>query len=136
MVVVGTGGGTVNLFDIGFAGTTFTGSFSYTLSLTAVASTITWDNIGADGQIGSSRIATAAISGETTTINTVLVAGPGSPFNLTGDWNGSSGFPLPQLWDDTGHTFTLPAPASTLTVTFGPSSGADCLTPVANVVRF
>jgi len=124
IVIVGTGGGTVNLFDLGFAGATFTPPFSYSLTLTASATTFLWDNIGADGQIGGfpGRAATASVSGETTTINGVLVAGPGSAFDLTGDWNGSSGFPLPQLWDDTGHQFTLPAAASTLNITFGPAT--------------
>jgi hypothetical protein len=62
------------------------------------------------------------------------VAGPGSLLNLTGDWNGSSGFPLPQLWDDTGHFVVLPTTTSTLSVAF--AAPADCLTPVANVVGF
>jgi hypothetical protein len=139
LVIIGTGGGTVNVFDLGFAGATFIPPFSYSLTLTGSATSFLWDNIGADGQIGGfpGRAATASLSGETTTINGVLVAGPGSAFDLTGDWNGSSGFPLPQLWDDTGHAVTLPAATSTLSITFGPATGQnDCLTSVANVVQF
>jgi hypothetical protein len=139
IVIVGTGTRTVNLFDVGLAGMTFIPPFSYTLTLTGpttAATPVQWDNIGADGQVGNGRTATASISGETTTISGVLVAGPGSAFNLTGDWNGSSGFPLPQLWDDTGHGFTIPS-TNTLSITFGPATGQlDCLTPVANVVQF
>jgi len=142
VVIVGTGAGTVNLFDVGFAGATFITPFNYTLTLAGAgtpATSFLWDNIGADGQIGGfpGRAATASVSGETTTINGLLLSGPGSTMDLTGDWNGSSGFPLPQLWDDTGHAFTLPTPASTLSITFGPDTGqTDCLTTVANVVQF
>jgi len=64
-----------------------------------------------------------------------LIAGPGSALNLTGDWNGSSGFPLPQLWDDTGHQFPSSG-ASTLNITFDGANQNDCLTGVANVVQF
>src|SRR5271157_1511007 len=140
IVMIGNGTGTVNLFDVGLAGMTFFPPYSYTLTLTGLISpggAVLWANIGADGQVGSSRAATDGASGETTTINGVLVAGPGSLQNLTGDWNGSSGFPLPQLWDDTGHAFANSAatPTNTLSITFGPATGqADCLTPVANVV--
>lgn len=138
IVMIGTGTGTVDLFDVGLAGSTFIGSLMYTLLLspnTAVTPKL-WDNIGADGQIGASRTAMAGVSGETTTINGVAVAGPGSVY-LNSDWDGSSGFPLPQLWDDTGHNITtsfVPAGTTVLTVVFGPANGTDCLTPVANVV--
>jgi len=105
IVIVGTGTGTVNLFD-SLAGTMFIPPFSYTLTLTAPTTAgVLFDNIGADGQTGAGRAANAGTSGETTTINGVAVAGPGSPYNDS-DWNGSSGYPIPQLWDDTGHAFT------------------------------
>jgi len=146
IVIVGTGTSTVNIFDVGFAGATFVPPFSYTLTLTGPATSLLWDNIGADGQIGGfpRRAATPAISGETTIINTVQVAGPflppGPALDFSGDWNGSSGFPLPQLWDNTGHAVTLPAPPTpTLSVTIGGPPGiaqGDCLTTVANVVQF
>ena len=143
IVVIGTGSNDVDLFDKGLAGTTFVPPLSYTLTLTAKTRPlpVLWDNIGADGQVGTGRLATASASGETTTINGLLVAGPGSGQNLTGDWNGSSGFPLPQLWDDTGQqlgTPTAPIPATpTLNITFGPAAGATaCLTAVANVVAY
>jgi len=143
IVMVGTGGGpfgtfTVNLFD-GLPAGFFIPPFSLPpLALTGTATKFLWDNIGADGQVGASRDADAATSGETTIINGLLIAGPGSALNLTGDWNGSSGFPLPQLWDDTGHEFTLPAATNTLNIMFdgGPPAQDDCLVPVANVVQF
>ena len=134
IVMIGTGGGTVNLFD-GLPADEFSPPFSYSLTLTGTTSgTVLWDNIGADGQVGTSRDADAATSGETTTINGLLIAGPGSALNLTGDWNGSSGFPLPQLWDDTGHEFPSSG-ASTLNITFDGGQN-DCLVLVANVVQF
>ena len=138
IVMVGTGGGTVNLFDAGLSGSTFIPPFSYSLSLTGTTSgAVLWDNIGADGQVGSGRFANPSTSGETTTINGVFVSGPGSPNDETGDWNGSSGFPIPQLWDDTGHQF-FPEATSTLSIAIGgsPATQADCLTLVANVVQF
>ena len=118
IVMIGTGGTTVNLFG-GLPAGFFIPPFSLPpLALTGTAAHFLWDNIGADGQVGASRDATAATSGETTTINGLLIAGPGSALNLTGDWNGSSGFPLPQLWDDTGHEFTLPAATNILNIMF------------------
>ena len=140
IVMIGTGGGTVNLFD-GLPADEFSPPFSYSLTLTGTTSeTVLWDNIGADGQVGGTptgRSAEARTSGETTTINGLLIAGPGSALNLTGDWNGSSGFPLPQLWDDTGHQFPSSG-ASTLNITIdgGPPAQDDCLVLVANVVQF
>jgi len=140
IVVIGKGSNTVDLFDKGLAGKAVKPPFSYTLMLSGSTRSlpVLWDNIGADGQLGTGRVATASDSGETTTINGLLVAGPGSTQNLTGDWNGSSGFPLPQLWDDTGHQFTLyPTLTTTLSITFGPATGAtDCLTGVANLVAY
>jgi hypothetical protein len=135
IVMIGTGGSPVNLFD-GLPGGFFEPPFSYSLALTGSNASFLWDNIGADGQVGTSRDADASTSGETTSINGLLIAGPGSALNLTGDWNGSSGFPLPQLWDDTGHQFTLPAATNTLNITFDGADQDDCLTLVANVVRW
>ena len=80
---------------------------------------------------------TSIVAKETTTINGLAVAGPGSAYNDS-DWNGSAGYPLPQLWDDTGHNVTAASPRGTtrLNVTFKTNSATpDCLTPVANVVE-
>lgn len=134
LVIVGTGTGRVAVYDKGLAGQTFTsGGLTYSLALPAVSgTTIQWDNIAADGQRGSSRTDTAAISNETTRINGTLRAGPGSPAT-DGDWNGGIAGPLPQLWDSTGHRFALAATAALNVVVV---NHTDCLTPVANVVQY
>jgi hypothetical protein len=134
LVIVGKGTGTVILYDAGLAGTTFHTSLSYTLNfgIAASGSLTLFDNIGADGQIGNSRLANLAL--ETTRMNGKLVAGPGSLYN-DGDWNGSSGLPLPQLWDDTGHNITAVTPSGTTSLAVVINSQGDCLTPVANIVE-
>jgi hypothetical protein len=138
IVLVGAGTGNVAVYDSGLSGATFNTSLSYSLILptTATGALTLWDNIGADGQQGKSR--TSLFAKETTTINGHAVAGPGSAYNDS-DWNGSAGYPLPQLWDDTGHNVTAASPSGTtrLNVTFktNNSTTPDCLTPVANVVE-
>jgi hypothetical protein len=141
IVLVGSGSGTVAIYDSGLAGHTFFGNpgLTYTLNLPSPApgTQTLFDNIGADGQHGTSRTAVAGYSNEATTINSVRIAGPGSPY-VDSDWNGSSGFPLPQLWDDTGHDITAATPRGTtsLNVAIRNSGTAyDCLTTVANVVE-
>ena len=134
LVVVGQGNGTVVIYDVGLAGATFTSTLSYSLTLPkAIAGGVTlWDNIGADGQIGQSRRAFAAE--KITTINGVRIAGTGSAYVST-DWGGSSGLPIPQLWDDTGHDISAAARAGTTSLAVHFTSPNDCLTPVANVVQ-
>jgi hypothetical protein len=143
LVLVGTGAGTVAIYDQGFAGHTFTSNsgISYTLNLPVAASgSLTlFDSIGADGQIGVSRRAVVGLAQETTTINSHAIAGVDSAYNDS-DWNGSSGYPLPQLWDDTGHDITAFTPKGTKSLSvqvknfFVSSTTYDCLTPVANVI--
>jgi hypothetical protein len=139
LVIVGTGTGRVAIYDRGLAGTTFSGangspSLTYSLVLPAVsATTVQWDNIGADGQKGTSRTDVRAVSNEFTRINGILIAGPGSPATDS-DWNGGVAGPLPQLWDNTGHRFTLRAGVAALNVAM--TAASDCLTPVANVVSY
>ena len=144
MVMIGNGLGTVSIFDIGLAGHTFSPNpapFNYLLNLPLAAPGLRTliDNIGADGKHvnAASRKDVHANGDETTTINGLPVAGPGSPYNDS-DWNGSSGLPVPELWDDTGHDITLASPVGTrvLNVVINSLLGpADCLTPVANVVE-
>ncbi len=69
------------VYDSGLSGATFNTSLSYSLILptTATGSLTLWDNIGADGQQGKSR--TSIVAKETTTINGLAVAGPGSAYN-------------------------------------------------------
>ncbi len=141
MVLIGSGTGTVSIFDAGYAGITFIAypSAEYILDLPVKSpgGKTLFDNIGADGQHGDSYVAERSYGDEVTSINGKLVAGPGSSYTDS-DWNGSSGYPLPQLWDDTGHDITssVPKNTSTLTVeiTVGAASSYDCLTTVANVV--
>ncbi len=144
LVIVGTGtsGSTVVIFDSGLAGATFHGNpgISYTLTLpVATTGKLTlFDSIGADGQEGASRLANSGYADESTYINGVYVAGPFSLFNDS-DWNGSSGKPIPQLWDDVGHNITTSTPSGTKTLSISIAnegeSSYDCMTPVANVVQ-
>jgi hypothetical protein len=134
MVIVGTGPYTVGIYDTQIpSGTTFSGAYTYTLALPLQASggQALWDTFGADGQIGSSRL--AFLTGETTTINGVQVSGPGGT-NQDSDWDGSSGWPLPQLWDDTGHDITTAVPAGTTKLVIRIDSHGDCISTVGNVV--
>jgi len=147
LVMIGNGVGTVSIFDLSLAGKTFAPNpnpFNYVLAL-PVAPTgkrTLLDNIGADGQHVStaSRLDVTSMSDETTTINGVPVAGPGSDY-VDSDWNGSSGLPVAELWDDTGHNITnviqnaAGAPMNLNIVIHSALAPADCLTPVANVVE-
>jgi hypothetical protein len=140
LVMIGPGASTVQLYDTQIpAGTTFHTSYSYALTLPAAATgtSTLWDSIGADGQLGVSRAATQG-AGKTTRINGVIVAGPGG-LDPDGDLDGSSGWPLPQLWDDTGHDITTVTPSGTtalkVTIAARPHvSHPDCVTTIANVV--
>ena len=144
IVIVGAGSGTVAIYDTGLAGNTFISlpGLTYTLALPSAApgTQTLFDNIGADGQFGSSRSAALGLADEVTTINSVHIAGPGSGY-VDSDWNGSSGLPLPQLWDDTGHDITAATPKgkTSLSVSIESSTSSapsyDCLTTVANVVE-
>jgi hypothetical protein len=135
LLSIGTGAGTVNVFDAGsVAGNTFSRALSYSLTL---AGPVTggprlFETFGADGQVGASRSASVADSGETTTINLVPISGTGAP-DGDSDWNGNSGAPLPQLWDDTGHKIVAKfSPTLNVSIT----ASGDCLTGVGNVVQF
>src|SRR6185369_14328488 len=91
----------------------FTAPFSYTLifPLAPTGNPILFDAFGADGQIGASRLSnTGTIAAEEVTINGTVISGAGG-LDPDSDWNGSSGFPLPQLWDDTGHDISVVRPA-------------------------
>ena len=141
MVIVGTGGGIVSIFDVGLSGKTFTGTpgISYNLAIPAAPGLRTlWDNIGADGQHLFSRTADRPVSDETTFINGAPIAGPPSEYNDS-DWNGSSGFPLPELWDDTGHDVTRfvrrTSTVMNVRIVNDGSFPADCLVTVANVLE-
>lgn len=138
LVVVSTGVHTVSLYDTGIAGlTSAPNPVEYVLNLPVPTSggTVLWDNFGSDGQVGSSRTALSGAPVETTIINSFPIAGPGiNAVDSDSDWNGSAAFPLPQLWDDTGHDITAAAPGQNtiLDVLFTPVT--DCWNVVGNVV--
>jgi hypothetical protein len=148
LVVVGTETGkTVEIFDVGIAGKTFNKeTFTYTLNFAPLPSSpivnsdVQWDNIGADGQIGIGRSVfvtpTIKSTQETVTAGGSPISGPGSQLNDS-DWDGSSGWPLPQLWDDTGHVIPLSALSpDRKNLIIQQHSNGDCVTPIANVVSF
>jgi hypothetical protein len=141
IVMVGTGLQRVSIYDVGLAGNTFNadGGLAYQLILPAMANTgdqILFDEIGADGQHGTGRLADPDVSSETTTLEGIPVAGPGSDYNDS-DWNGGAGLPIPELWDDSGHHFAVPGNTNALRVGInnGPFGFGDCLTPVVNVIQ-
>jgi hypothetical protein len=116
----------------------FFDSLSYSLNAPASvanASQVLFHNIGADGQVGVERLAFSDTSGETTTLNGELIAGPGSAATDS-DWNGAAGGPLPQLWDDTTHDVTTAAKAgsSSTVLPFVVRGLDDCLVSVANLI--
>ncbi|HMD16837.1 MAG TPA: hypothetical protein VKH18_09225 [Terriglobales bacterium] len=142
LVIVGQGSATVGLLD-GQAGTTFlSGGYSnyYQLPATVAAgSQVLLDNFGYDGQLGSSRFGSA--SQETSTalgwpsqVNNILFAGQGSTEASDSDWDGSSGWPLPQLWDDTGHDISNAFEAGDYWVLVSYSAPLDCVGTVGAVV--
>lgn len=148
LVIVTTGSNNVSIFDQPLTGNEFDTSFSYTLTLPAATtgSQALFDTIGADGQEGASRTANAdgtAAADEEVTINRKHISGIGGT-DPDSDWNGSSGWPLPQLWDDTGHDISEAVPSGTksLAVTISNptatknSVAQDCLITVANVVAY
>lgn len=148
IVAVANGGGIISVYDAGLAGKTFFGNPGVVYSLVTPAPVdsairVFWHNIGADGQSAPAvpaLTATDIISNETTTVNSVRVAGDGAP-DRDSDWNGGSADPVAQLWDNTAHDLTLAGDAAAipnrLVVRFAkttPAGVSDCLTPVANVV--
>ena len=103
------------------------GGLTYTLPLPAPTPpgvTITKsDGTAADGQHGTSRTAVPGVSGETTTINGIPIAGPGSAYNDS-DFNGGDTGPLPSLWDTTGHEINFPSGTPALMVANASAGGA------------
>jgi hypothetical protein len=142
LVVIYQSTGTTALYD-GFAGITLPGgSFTYDLATVAYPGTHAhWDEIGVDGQKGTSRTATAAGT-ETTTVDgrpgaagPVTVAGPGSAANDS-DWNGNDSTPLPSLWDTRGHEITDAMSTGDTTLRVTTSAPGDCITFAANLLHY
>jgi hypothetical protein len=141
LVIIGTGSANVGLFD-GQAGNTFSGttySPSFHLPATASGSQVLFDNFGYDGQIGVSRSIVSITSNETTSVEgipsttSVLVAGPGGETGDS-DWDGGAGWPLPQLWDDTGHDISNAFAVGDTDAVVSFTSGNDCIGTVGAVI--
>ena len=127
VVIYPQNGAITSVYDRGLT-TMFSGVLNYTLALPFSAGAVKIDLAGADGQYGGGR--TAGLAGETTTINGVHVGDTSAWADSL--WNGKSGLPLPQLWDNDGRRVQLPAVTSSLDVTH--TAGGDCLVPVVNTV--
>lgn len=127
--------GTVLLYDQGLAGTQFNvGGLSYSLAgvptIPGVSSSI-FTELAADGQIGAGVTAVSGTSGKITTLNSTMIAGPGSVVNDS-DWDGTDGVPLNQLWDTHSHDVTGDLVSGTNTVTI--SSTNDCVVAISNAL--
>lgn len=137
LVLIGTGESVVDLFDKRLAGNEFGGTtFNYKLALSAPTTgsvEVEMDSFGADGQIGTAR-QDSILDAETVTVNGIQISGRDGPNDQDSDWNGSSGFPLPQLWDDVGHEITTAAPPGTSSLAVSINSANDCVITVGNVV--
>jgi hypothetical protein len=127
--------GTVLLYDAGLAGIEI-GPVNLSYDLDQVptppgTSTSVFTELGADGQIGSGVTALPGTPDETTSLNSTLIAGPGSVVN-DGDWNGTDGVPLNQLWDTHSHDVSglLTAGLNNVEV----DAPGDCLVAIANVL--
>jgi hypothetical protein len=124
--------GTVSVYDVGLAGTEFSSDFGYSLlsvpSPGEVPSIFT--QFGGDGQIGTGLAANPLITNDSTFLNGTNIAGPGSPFLLNGDWNGSDGNSLNQLWDTHSHDVTDILTGGTNSVAI---TTVDCLIAMGNV---
>ena len=81
--------------------------------------------LGADGQRGGGHTNTAG--NELTFFNGDQIAGP--PVTSS-DWDGSDGWPLPQLWDT--HTHHVRLDGTIANVRY--QGGGDCLVPVAFII--
>ena len=136
------------MYDNGFAGQMLStpSGLSYSLKLpvsAARASSVLFDEIGADGQIYvTDLVPDSGLSTKVTTNNTPPIAG-GTATDPIPDWDGLTGVPLPLLWDDTIHDVTAAAKSGGSTmgvsITLGSSTTAnnpsDCVVTVANIVE-
>ncbi|MDD9970266.1 MAG: hypothetical protein OXR73_28755 [Myxococcales bacterium] len=83
---------------------------------------------GADGQRGAGHDNDPLASNEITLVNASQVAGPAV---AASDWDGSDGWPLPQLWDTHTHVVEIREQVSRVEYN---SAGGDCLVPVGFVL--
>jgi hypothetical protein len=138
LVVAGTGTNTVSLYDKGLPGT-FIGSTNYTLFVQpTTTSFVRFDNINADGQVGVSITPNLGFfAGENLKLNSAFISGASFP-NPNSDYDGSTGAPLPQLWDNEAHDVTgVPVKdpvTSAVDLNVVVLGALDCLTTVAHVL--
>ena len=85
--------------------------------------------VGADGQTGFSFNDEG--SHETTTLNGDLIAGPGGIFPNS-DWDGMTGWPMPQLWDVHSYQVDNLSGTSSVLTYFSPD---DCFAPVTLIIE-
>jgi hypothetical protein len=85
--------------------------------------------VGADGQTGFSFNDEG--SHETTTLNGDLIAGPGGIFPNS-DWDGMTGWPMPQLWDVHSYQVDNLSGTSSVLTYFSPD---DCFAPVTLIIQ-
>jgi len=131
LVVVFRGAGTsaVIIYDA-LSGT----EFSTSLTLTLLHAPITLSGLGlytmsgADGQRGTTGYDNSA-SNEAGFFNFVAISGGATV--AASDWDGSTGLPLPQLWDVHTHRVSYTAVSSVVSYT----AGTDCLVPVVFVLQ-
>lgn len=106
-------------------GSEFSGSATFTLSHPALSGNGLFSMSGADGQRGGGH--DNAVSNETGTFNGTQFSGP--PVAAS-DWDGSAGWPLPQLWDVHTHIVKLAGTCSIVKYT----ANGDCLVPVVFIL--
>jgi hypothetical protein len=104
----------------------FAGTAQFDLTHPSLAGDARFTMVGADGQLGSTGYGNIS-SNELTFFNGSQIAGP--PV-ASSDWDGSDGWPLPQLWDT--HTHYVKVSGSLSSVRY--QASGDCLVPVAFVV--
>ncbi|GAB61060.1 MAG: DUF3344 domain-containing protein [Candidatus Jettenia sp.] len=128
-----TSGKQVRIYDA-LNGSEFSGSATFTLTHPALSGSGLFTMCGADGQRGSGHDTHANTSNEKTTFNGTQVAGTSV---AGGDWDGSTGLPLPQLWDVHTHVVTFSGTSSIVVYTAKDPNAAnlDCLVPVVFVLE-
>jgi hypothetical protein len=144
LVLAGTGTGTVSLYDKGLPGE-FVGSTNYTLFVQPSTTGFSrFDDINADGQIGPGITPQAGVPGKVLLLNGVEISGSNlyTPFttapNPNSDYDGSTGAPLPQLWDNEAHDISgvpvMDPITSAIDLNVVVNGGTDCLVTIAHVV--
>jgi hypothetical protein len=103
----------------------FSGTAQFDLLHPNLAGAGRFTMVGADGQRGFGHDNSA--SNELTFFDGNQIAGP--PV-ASSDWDGSGGWPMPQLWDTHTHNVTLNGSVSSVRY----QASGDCLVPVAFVI--